>query len=355
MGYDKVPIVQMENLSEKEVKALRLADNKLNESEWDMELVLGELKALEDEALLALTGFDKSMLEVIEDNFDGQAEYDKITQPEAKLGDLWALGRHRLMCGDSTNRESVEKLMGGVLADMIWTDPPYNVDYNYASKYEGIRKAAKGRTKLSKQQIFNDKKKPEEFYDFLKTVFKNCYDFSKDSMAMYVCHATKTQEQFFNALKDSGYHFSQTIIWLKERIILALGQDFHRVYEPVWFGWKEKKGHFKDKSITKEKELWDLDKMKFEERLDVWYLNRDKSSEYIHPTQKPVKLPERAIRKSSPLNGLIFDPFNGSGSTMMACEQMGRRCYAMELDPRFVDVAIKRWELFSGSKAVKVV
>ena len=356
LGLEEVPYISVENLSDKEVKALRLADNKLNESQWDMDLVIEELKSLEDDALLALTGFTKDLITgVQEDNFDAQAEYDKINQPRAELGQIWALGSHRLMCGDSTKEDDVAKVMNGELADMIWTDPPYNVDYNYTSKYEGIRKEGKNRTKLSKQQIFNDKKSPQDFYKFLLDVFNLCYKFSKPSMAMYCCHATKTQEQFFSALKEAGYHFSQTIIWLKERIILALGQDYHRVYEPVWFGWKEKQIHYKNKELTKEKEFWDLDRMNFEERLDVWHLRRDKSSDYIHPTQKPVRLPERAIKKSSQKGGVLYEPFNGSGSTMMACEQMDRKCYAIELDPKFIDVAIERWEKWTGQKAIKVL
>ena len=355
LNLAKVPVLQV-NLSEKKAKAYRLADNKLNESDWDMEMVIEELKSLEDDALLALTGFTKDLITgVQEDNFNAQEAYDKIKIPQTKLGDLYQLGNHRLMCGDSTKEGDVAKVMNGELADMIWTDPPYNVDYNYTSKYEGIRKPGKHRNQLSKQQIFNDKKSPQEFSKFLLDVFKLCYKFSKLEMAMYCCHATKTQEQFFSALKDAGYHFSQTIIWLKERIILALGQDYHRVYEPVWFGWKEKQSHYKNKEITREKELWDLDRVKFEERLDVWYLSRDKSSDYIHPTQKPVRLPERAIKKSSQAGGVLFEPFNGSGSTMMACQQMNRKCYAMELDPRFVDVAVLRWESFTGQKAIKVL
>src|SRR3990167_6100906 len=193
LNLAKVPVLQV-NLSEKKAKAYRLADNKLNESDWDMEMVIEELKSLEDDALLALTGFTKDLITgVQEDNFNAQEAYDKIKIPQTKLGDLYQLGNHRLMCGDSTKEGDVAKVMNGELADMIWTDPPYNVDYNYTSKYEGIRKPGKHRNQLSKQQIFNDKKSPQEFSKFLLDVFKLCYKFCKLEMAMYCCHATKTQ------------------------------------------------------------------------------------------------------------------------------------------------------------------
>lgn len=196
--------------------------------------------------------------------------------------------------------------------------------------------------------MFNDKKTDEGFYDMLLAVFGNCFDFTVDSSGIYVCHATKTQKQFFDAFKDAGFHFSQTIIWLKERIILALGQDYHRIYEPIMYGWKAGKKRWSNKGMSTEKEVWNIDKATFEEQLDVWYLHRDKSSEYIHPTQKPVRLPERAIKKSSPLNGIVLEPFCGSGSALIACEQLKRRCFAIELDYRYVQAVLMRYYKFTG-------
>lgn len=353
-GMEYLPCVLIDYLSEEEIKALRLADNRLAElATWDMGLAIEELKGLDDE-MVDLTGFYRDLiLGVKEDEFNADDEYNKIVEPHTKEGDLYEIGEHKIICGDSTKLETFEALMGGALARICFTDPPYNVDYNYTSKYEGIRKAAKNRNKLSKQQIFNDKKKPEEFKKFLFEVFENVYKNSTDDMSLYVCHATKTQNEFFNALKDCGYHFSQSIIWLKERMILALGQDYHRIYEPIWFGWKKGKNHYKNKKITKETEVWDLDKMDFEERMDVWYLNRDKSQDYIHPTQKPVRLPERAIRKNSEFGDIVLEPFLGSGSTLIACQQLGRKCYSVELDPRFVDVVLTRWCNFVGSDKIK--
>ncbi len=342
---ETIPLTPEQELS------YRLADNKLNESDWDMNLVKDDLRLLSDE-MIDLTGFSKDLIiEVEEDGFDAEAEYNKIEEAVTQPGDLYQLGNHRLLCGDSTKREDVARLMGGVLADMVFTDPPYNVNYNYA-KYEAIGHAK--RKFKDGGKIFNDNKKPDEFYQFLLDVFRNIYMFSKADMSIYVCHATKTQAEFFNAFHDTGFHFSQTIIWLKERFILSFGQDWHRIYEPILFGWKEGENHYKNKSITNLSEFWNLNKVQFEEELDLWYINRDKSKEYDHPTQKPVRLPERAIMKNCRPAGVLFEPFGGSGSTMMAAERLNRKCYSIELDQKYCDVIIKRWELATNGKAIKL-
>ena len=348
MGMATVPVVFVELQIEKE-QELNLRLNK-NNGQWDWDALANfEQSVLED------VGFSKEELQkafdvdVKEDDFDGElGSGEAIT----KLGDLYRLGEHRLLCGDSTKKEDVARIMDGKKADCVFTDPPYNVDYKY-DKYEAI---GGGRTQKFKDggHIFNDDKTPEEFFEFLKNVFACVYEFSTDAAPLYVCHATKTQAQFFDALKINGWHFSQTIIWLKERIILAMGQDYHRVYEPIWFGWKKGNKHYSNHSITTEKEVWDLDRIEIEERLDVWYESRDKSSEYIHPTQKPIRLSGRAIKKSSQIGGLLYEPFGGSGSTMLACEQLQRRCYTMELDPKYCDAIVKRWETLTGKKAEKI-
>ena len=339
------------NMSKEEIEEYNVRSNK-NTADWDNGMLAGF-----DEELLKNIGFSNDELsriydaDVQEDGFDVDAEYAKITEAETKLGDMYEIGNHRLLCGDSTKHDHVARLMGGSKADMVFTDPPYNVNYNYA-KYEAIGRNRKSKFK-NQGKIFNDNKSSESFQQFIYDTFTNIYMYSKPSMAIYCCHATKTQSEFFNAFHDAGFHFSQTIIWLKERMILAMGQDYHRIYEPIMFGWKEGEKHYSNKLMTKEREVWDLDRISFEERLDVWYINRDKSSEYEHPTQKPVKLPERAIKKNCPIDGMLFEPFGGSGSTMMACEQLRRKCYSIELDPKYCDVIVKRWERFTGKKAVK--
>jgi len=352
MGFETVPVVYLDIPDLAREQELNLRLNR-NQGQWDFDLL-----ANFDEDLLKLSGFKSDELQKIfdidvqEDGFDAEAEYGRISEAQTKPGDIYQLGAHRLLCGDSTKQEDVARLMGVELADMMFTDPPYNVNYSYA-KYDAIGKHRKKRFERA-GKMFNDNKPAASFYQFLLATFKNAYQFTKPGMAIYCCHATKTQDEFFDAFRESGFHFSQTIIWLKERMILAMGQDYHRIYEPIIFGWKEGEKHYSNRSMSKETEVWDLDRLSFEERMDVWYIHRDKSVDYIHPTQKPVKLPERAIKKSCPMGGLLYEPFGGSGSTMMAAHQLGRKCYAIELDPKYCDVIVKRYERFTGKKVFKI-
>jgi DNA modification methylase len=186
------------------------------------------------------------------------------------------------------------------------------------------------------------------FLIFLTDMFKQAYKFTKDSAAIYVCHATRTYPQFLEAFLSAGFKFSQLLIWLKERILLTMGQDFQRVYEPIIYGWKDGEKRFSN-YFNNEKEVMDPDKFKFEERLDVWFEARDKSKDYVHPTQEPLKLIARAIRKSCPPDGLVLDLFGGSGSTTVSAHQMGRMCYSMELDPLYCDVIVKRMRKLDNS------
>lgn len=231
---------------------------------------------------------------------------------------------------------------------MIFTDPPYNVNYG-SSSGNGYSKG-----KYKSKKIFNDDKSDEDFEEFLYKVFCNLRDFSTDAASYYIWHADKTVIQFRNALKRAGWYFSQRITWAKDRFVLSMGQHFHRSFEPCMHGWKQGKKCYFNKKINNISDVWNLKKDEVLDELDLWYVHRDKQKEYIHPTQKPIRLAERALRKSSLRNGVVLESFNGSGSTMMACEQMGRKCYAIELDPKFVDVAVKRYEQFTGKKALKV-
>lgn len=355
LGMTEVYVMVPDRKLTKSERDKTVLESNIHDGVWDRDVLVEYGKETLLEIGFESTEVDK-MLSAEEDDFDVEEEVAKITKPITQVGDVWALGEHRLICGDSTSPEVFKKLMGeDALADMCWTDPPYNVDYDYTRKYTDGMKQRKARPAkfAGGTKVFNDDKSPEQFYEFLLAVFKNVYDFSKDSSGMYVCHATKTQKQFFDALAADGFHFSQTIIWLKERIILALGQDYHRVYEPIWYGWKKGKKRWSNKTLQTEKEVWDLDRLDFEERLDVWYLHRDKSKDYIHPTQKPVRLSERAIKKSCPVKGIVIEPFAGSGSALIACQQLMRKCYAIELDPRYVDAIVKRWERVTGEVAKK--
>ena len=344
-GLESIPVVYV-SLDEKRERELNLRLNK-NLGEWDYDL----LANFSEEELLQV-GFSSEeldkMLDLEEDDFDAQKEYESIIEPKTELGDLYRLGNHRLLCGDSTLKESFEKLMGNERAQMVFTDPPYNVNYDYWG-FRGTRKRG-----IKSKKVFNDKKKPEDYQEFIKDVFQNTYNFSNISTSIYCWHGTSSEREVKGALIESGWHISQTILWLKNSIVLSIGQDYHRIYEPCYFGWKEKKKHFINKKIgNKWSELILLDREDWQDYLDVLYENRDKIGDYQHPTQKPIRLAERALKRHSNRNDIVLDPFNGSGSTMIACEQLDRKCYAIELDPKFVDVAINRWEQFTNKKALK--
>lgn len=340
-------------LSTKEFEEANIRENKnLGEWNWDTLVNNYDLDELIDWGWTKEELSSKFTPRIVEDDFDAQAEYDAIKEVKTKRGDLYLMGPHRLLCGDCTERADVEFLMNGDKADMVFTDPPYGVDYSY-QKYDAIHKKRKDPFADS-GKILGDNQTSAQLYQFLLDSFVLINELTKESAAFYCCFATRTELEFRTAFRDAGFHFSQTIIWLKERIVLSMGQDYHRVYEPILFGWKEGSKHYKDKTITREKEVWDPDKMTFEERLDVWWISRDKSQDYIHPTQKPIRLVERAMNKNSKIGDLLYEPFNGSGSTMMACEQGSRRCYACELDPKYCDVAVLRWERVTGKKAERI-
>lgn len=349
LGYETVPVVYVSVPDEETERELNLRLNK-NLGAWDFDALAGF-----GEDLLKIVGFEEFELENIfdlnieEDEFDIEKEYEKILEPKSKEGDLYQLGKHRILCGNSEKKENFEKLLNNEKADSIFTDPPYNVGYDYWG-FRGTRQEG-----VVSKKIFNDKKTPEEYQDFLYNVFKNCYDFSKESAPFYCWHATKTEKEARNAIEGAGWHISQTLIWLKNSMVFSPGQDYHRVYEPCYFGWKKGEKHFVERKGTGDyKEFILLDKIDFLDWIDSLYESRDKTTEYKHPTQKPVKLAERAFRKHCPIDGIILEPFGGSGSTLMAAEQMKRKCYLLEIDPKYVDVIIARWEKLTGEKAVKI-
>lgn len=348
LGLTEVPVLQVD-LTEEQAKAYRLADNRLNESEWDMKIAIEELKGLSED-MFKLTGFDKGIFDVEEDDFNAEEEYGKITTPVVQLGNIFKLGNHKLMCGDSTKQEDVAKLMGEEKAQMVFTDPPYNVNYDYTVTF------VEGRTRKEKFHAFDDDKTPEAFTEFIKKVFENAFAYTNDSASFYCWHASKTSRQFEDGIKAAGWYISQVVYWLKNNCTFNRGLDYLWITEPCFFGWKPKKQreHYVDKKVMDFKNIIMLQSQDFQEMIDVMYSAKDKISDYIHPTQKPIKLAERAIKKHSRQGDIVLDLFNGSGSTIMACEQMHRRCYSLELDPKFVDVAILRWEKFTSQKAVKL-
>ena len=350
LGIKEVPVVYLNIPNIAKEKELNLRLNR-NQGEWDFKL-LAEF----DEALLKQIGFESAELDRIfevaveEDKYDAAKEYAKIKKPKARRGDVYQLGAHRLMCGDSTSAKDFAALMQGALARLIFTDPPYNVDYKSPSgmSYNSQKFGGTG------GKIFNDNKSDADCLDFYVQVLKNLSSFSAKDVTLYWWFANRNNHINRQAFEFAGWHLSQIIIWLKNSPVLSRGQDYHRCYEPCMMGWKEKGKHFSVRKIANLKDVFHLDVADFSEMLDVWYEHRDVTNEYVHPTQKPVRLPERALKKNSERGDIVLDAFGGSGSTLIACEQLSRRCFAMELDAKYVDVIIKRWEQFTGKKAALI-
>ena len=344
LGLTEVPVVYIDLEPERE-RELNLRLNK-NLGEWDWDMLANQF----DVSQLKEIGFTNNELgfmqgEGEEDEFDAEAEAAKITTPESKPGEVYELGRHRLMCGDSTKLEDVEKLMAGEKADLVFTDPPYNVDYHAQAKDSLIdpKRHVRG---YGNEGIFNDNLTDENCLKFYTDILTNLYAISKDTTPIYWWFAMNKIELSLDAFKASGWRISQNIIWLKNYMTFSRGVDFHRMYEPCIFGWKEGKTHFSNKKIVDLKDVMNMDQEDFGLLLDVWYEKRDSVMTYVHPTQKPVRLAGRALRKSSERGAVVIDLFGGSGSTLLACEQLDRRCFTMELDPKYCDVIRKRYKQY---------
>lgn len=328
LGIVEVPCIIAEDLTEEQVKAFRLADNKVGEiATWDFEKLALETSELESFDM-TLFGFDEEKEEEPADIEEDDFEMEPPEEPKAKRGDVYILGNHRLMCGDSTSVDDVEKLMAGDKADMVFTDPPWNV--NYGAVKEGNAQGYKPRT------ILNDFMGTDDFKDFMYSVFSCMNIASKDGAMTYVVMSAQEWGNMMLTLAQNNYHWSSTIIWNKDTLVLSR-KDYHTKYEPIWYGWKEGQSR-----------LCPLEDRK---QSDVWDVPRPKKSEE-HPTMKPVELVARAINNSSKKNNVVLDLFGGSGTTLMAAEQTDRRCRMMELDPKFVDVIVNRWEQYTGKKAV---
>jgi DNA modification methylase len=372
LGLIEVPVLYAVDLTDAQVKAYRLADNKTNEfAEWDMDLLVGELGELKEFNFdMQPFGFETEAAEVVEDDFDLDTALQDIVEPITKRGDIWQLGRHRVMCGDATIQTDVNHLMDGLLADMTFTDPPYNVDYV-------------GKTKDS-LKIENDKMANDKFYQFLYDAYMSMYGAVKSGGAIYVCHADTEGINFRQAMKDAGWELKQCIIWVKNALVMGR-QDHHWQHEPILYGWKPGETHRwyggrNKTTVIKSEDGVFINKIKTgfqltfnnghqkvvmnvpeyevkeiltDEITTTWHIDKPiRSGE--HPTMKPIKLCARAIKNSSKDGDTVLDLFGGSGSTLIACEQIGRSCYMSELDPKYCDVIINRWEQFTGQKAVRI-
>ena len=326
LGMKEVPCLFIEDLTEEQKRAYIIADNRLAEDAgWDKELLKIELEDLKNMNFdITLTGFeledfDFSMdeTEVIEDEFDETVP----EEPTSKKGEIYKLGKHFLMCGDSTDINDVEKLMNGVKADMLLTDPPYNVDYE-------------GGTGLT---IQNDNMDDETFREFLRVSFFNANSVMKEGAVFYIWHADSEGYNFRGACYDIGWKVRQCLIWCKNTLVMGR-QDYHWKHEPCLYGWKEGASH-----------LWASDR----KQTTVLEFDRPSVSKE-HPTMKPVGLFDYLIKNNTKKDDIVLDLFAGSGTSIIACEQNGRIAYSMELDPKYVDVIISRWEKLTGQQAERI-
>lgn len=360
MGHTEVECVIVD-LHDADEKALNIALNKIS-GDWDMPKLKDLLADLDNGAYdVTLTGFDMDEIEDImtafaEDNIEADDDFDAdevaagIVEPTTQLGDIYIIdGAHRVMCGDSTSREDVDALMDGQQAQLIVTDPPYNVDYEGAAG-----------------KILNDKQGDSAFREFLIAAFKNMHHISKPGAAAYIFHADSEGFNFRAAFQTAGFTLRQCLVWVKNALVLGR-QDYQWKHEPILYGWKDGAAHYftddRAQSTVIEEELPNVDKMKKPELLafikdyikqaeantTVIRENKPARSE-LHPTMKPVSLIGRLISNSSKVKWNVVDLFGGSGSTFMACLQLDRTCYTMELDPRFCDVIVLRYLAWCADK-----
>ena len=334
LGLALVPVVILEHLSPTQRRALVIADNRIAENAgWDEAMLRIELVTLQDDDFdVSLTGFDADALaDLLADedgNGDGETDDDAVPEitetPISRPGDVWLLGGHRLLCGDSTKAECFEQLLQGEQVDMVFTDPPYNV--NYAN-------TAKDKMRGTNRAILNDNL-GDGFYDFLLAVLTptiaNCRG------GIYVAMSSSELDVLQSAFREAGGKWSTFVIWAKNTFTLGRS-DYQRQYEPILYGWPE--------GATRH---WCGDR----DQSDVWQIKKPHKND-LHPTMKPVELVERAIRNSSRPGNVVLDPFGGSGTTLIAAEKSGRLARLIELDPKYVDVIVRRWQDWTGKQATR--
>jgi DNA modification methylase len=338
LGFESVPCFIATELTEEKIKAYRIMDNKSAEyASWNLGLLSKEItQLLEADYDLDFTGFSEFELEemgfdlnlesfVEEPKEDEEQIPDIPLAPKSKLGDLWILGNHRLLCGDSTSTTDIDKLMNNQLADMVFTDPPWNVNYG-----------ANDNPNYKSRTILNDHMQEDEWADFVMGFCTSLKIASKGGCMTYLVMSAQEWAIVDKTLRGNGFHWSSTIIWAKDQLVLSR-KDYHTQYEPIWYGWNADE--------TRLSPLLDR------KQSDVWEIPRPKRSD-LHPTTKPIELVERAINNSSQRTNLVLDLFLGSGSTLIASEKTGRKCYGMELDPKYTDVIVERWQNYTGKDAI---
>ena len=351
IGLKKVPTVELK-LEEKLERELNVRLNK-NVGEWDYDTLANNF----EEGELIQWGFTNEELSFFEEDLitDGLIGDDEIPdiedeEPPIQIGDVYQLGNHRLMCGDSTNPKHVAKLMNGNKADIIFTDPPYGVSYK-GTEFDIIK---------------NDDLRGNALYDLLFNAFKNGHTHTKENPAVYIFHASINAHVFHEALQQNGFKIKQQLIWAKQMI---LGRsDYHWAHEPIFYCIKDDNNCEWTGDRTSQtlynKDKTDYDKLNKKELIEIllslkdestmWYIKKDNTQTYIHPTQKPVELCMKAIENNTHRQDTLLDLFLGSGSSIIACQKTGRKCYGMEYDKKYAHTCIKRWEEFSGDKAIKI-
>jgi DNA modification methylase len=331
LNMAEVPVIVLDHLSEQQRQALVIADNQITlQGGWDEELLSQEIQALDDlDFDLELLGFDEKelngLLEPIVDESNEDEMPDDSDVVISKLGDLWLLGKHRLLCGDSTKQDDVNLVLDGQLADMAFLDPPYNIDYGNT-----VRNKIRG----NNNKILNDNL-GDQFYSFLLDACTHVVSTTKG--CIYIAMSSSELDTLKRAFVDAGGKWSTFIIWAKNHFTMGRS-DYQRQYEPMLYGWKDGNDHY-----------WCGDR----NQSDVWFVDKPARND-LHPTMKPVALVERAIRNSSKTDDIVLDTFGGSGTTLIACEKTNRQARLVELDPKYVDVIIKRWQEYSGKDAVHI-
>lgn len=334
LGLDTVPVVVLDHLTPTQRRALIIADNRIAENAgWDDAMLRIELQSLQEDGFnLDITGFDADALAEImageDTTTDGQTDDDAVPEvpatPISRPGDVWELGNHRLVCGDATDPKSYELLMADAQADMVFTDPPYNVDY---------ANSAKDKMRGKDRPILNDNL-GDGFYDFLLAALTPMLE--RCAGATYIAMSSSELDTLQQAFRAAGGKWSTFIIWAKNTFTLGRA-DYQRQYEPILYGWPEGQNRH-----------WCGDR----DQGDVWNIKKPQKND-LHPTMKPVELVERAIRNSSRPGDIVLDPFGGSGTTLIAAEKTGRIGWLIEIDPKYVDVIVRRWQDWSGQEAYR--
>ena len=335
LGVETVPCIRLDHLTDEQRRAYALAHNKTAEnSEWDFDILPEELESIVD-IDMSQFGFEINLdeeQEIVEDEVPEVPE-----EPRTKLGDIYQLGNHRLICGDSTDPAVIDRLMDGVKADMVFTDPPYNVAIGsknaVLNEMNHAKRGHRVETEIAGDKGLTDAEIGEQLW---KPAFQNMADNAKDDCSIYVTMPQGGTHMMMMMMADACWQVKHELMWLKNQPTFSMGRlDYDYKHEPIMYGWKKTHNFYGKGKFTK----------------SVWEIDKPRESK-LHPTMKPIELIANALQNSTKENDAVLDVFGGSGSTLIACEQLNRKCYMCELDPHYCDVIVDRWEKFTGEKAV---